>query len=197
MDKRGVCLVEAEEFSFTIDDGIITISGNIESRDFNVIEHLQNNTYFKSLSTNMRIGVANAVTAAMEQQTQLSRKNTKILNKFGYVCDTQHISWNEFIPIQKVVIGGTFYDVDVEGLKDVGYGITRFEIANDSIVTSHIQCYGRHPNVRRSLCIGAIPSGKPMTLDRLNEIRIMLTVANLDSCYDSHTHMCIIKPHIL
>lgn len=196
MGQRGVSLIQSDTFSFKIKDGIISIEGNLDEGESKLRDKLSNDPTFKRLAHTIRSGIKTAIIVTMYQNSVLGKQNVEIFKKFGYTCTKKTISWNEFIPIQKVIIGGVIRDIDQSGLIKLGYGIQSFSVMNLQALTNSIYCKGVHPNVDKShkLCVGELDLGSDMSLDNLNMIRVALSVANLDLCFNKDLHMEKIIP---
>jgi len=194
--QRGIRLIESNQFDFKVEDGIIVFKGDLSANESLVQKRLLENERFKSLDTDLQCKILDVILKSLYRSSEFGQKNDKLFATLGYMCDTT-ISWNQFIPIQQVQWKGQFRSVNKQALINLGYGITRFSIPNYRLLTGSVKCVGKHPNISSSgtLCTMTLPAGEQLSIESLEKIRVMLSVANLDQCYRP-SELEEIKPHI-
>lgn len=184
LKQRGIRLVESDHFDFTVDDGVIVFKGDLSANESLVQQKLLANERFKGLDSDLQCMILDIILKSLHRTTEFGKKNDKLFTKLGYMCDRQ-ISWNQFIPIQQVQLGGEFHNVDKKALQKLGYGVSRFSVSNYRVLSGNVLCVGKHPNISSAgtLCTMNLPGGEPLSVESLEKIRVMLSVANLDQCY--------------
>lgn len=189
MRQLSVQLIESNSFdvAFNDDERVIVFKGDLTADESLVQDKLYENERFKNSSEIQQSAILDTVLRCLFRNSEFCKKNEKLFTKMGYACDSD-ITWNQFIPIRQVLLGGEFHNVDTDELTKLGYGITRLSISNYKFLSGRIKCAGKHPNVSSAgnLCTVNIQSGEPLSVESVEKIKLMLLVANLDNAYCPH-----------
>lgn len=193
-----VNILRSDNYYTNVINNCISLYGNIEYYYDNMIKDISIfvNNYIDNFSYFALADIRNEITKLKDKYI----KNRSIFNqnvdRLNITYDFDWVYCDHKIPLQMVQYKNKKHFINSDCAVEKGYIINSFKFDNRHIFDGVVYCDGTHPNVDSidgRLCSDTGLSCRVITVDLIISLITMLSIANLDRCYDFNEHYAKLK----